>query len=244
MNAGLGIELRSVTVRYGRNVALDRVDLEASRGAVYALLGRNGAGKSTVARAIAGLILPTTGELRIAGTSAHSPGVYRVRRLLGFLPQDPVLYDDLTGTEFLRFIRDLYGVRGIAEARHRDRLARMGVAYWIDAPVRTYSSGMRRKVALLASLIADPTFWILDEPGTALDEDGVRILEEEIARVRQDGGLVLLTTHDLRLAERWADRVGVLEQGRMVFEGTFPSLRALRQELFARGSSAFQGTDR
>jgi ABC-2 type transport system ATP-binding protein len=237
VNEEAGIELRSVTVRYGRNLALDGVDLEAPRGAVYALLGRNGAGKSTLARAIAGLVLPTTGELRIAGTSARSPAIHRVRRTLGFLPQDPQLYADLTGTEFLRFIRDLYRVGDGAEARHRDRVGRIGVTPWIDTRIRTYSTGMRRKIALLASLIANPTFWVLDEPVTALDEDGVRVLEEEVARVRQESGVVLLTTHDVSLAERLADRVGVLERGRMVFEGPLSALCATGHEPVAICSS-------
>jgi len=223
-----GIELRAVSVRHGRTAALEAVDLEVPRGTVYALLGSNGAGKSTVARAIAGLVLPTAGDIRIAGTSARSSGIHRVRRSLGFLPQEPVLYEELTGTEFLRFIRDLYGVGPSEEARRRSWLARIEAGGWVDAPIRTYSVGMRKKVALLASLVSNPTFWILDEPFAALDEAGARFMEDEIGRVRADGGLVLLTAHDPGLAEGLADRVGVLDRGRKVFEGPAASFCAVR----------------
>jgi ABC-2 type transport system ATP-binding protein len=233
MNVEAGIELCGLTVRYGRTLALDAVDLEAQHRAVYVLLGRNGAGKSTVVRVIAGLVLPSGGDLRIAGTSVRSSDIHRVRRSLGFLPQEPVLHEELSGTEFLRFIRDLYGVAPTEEDRQRGQLARMDVGAWVDdAPIRAYSTGMRKKIALLASLVPRPKCWVLDEPFAGLDEAGARAVEDEIERIRADG-LVFLTSHDPHLAERLADRVGVLDGGRTVFEGPVASFRAVRRELFS-----------
>jgi ABC-2 type transport system ATP-binding protein len=161
---------------------------------------------------------------------------------MGFLPQDPVIYDELTGTEFLRFVRDLYGVGRPGEARHLGRLARAGVGGWVDAPIRTYSAGMRKKIAVLASLLPDPIFWILDEPFAGLDGMGAQLLEEEIKRRRDCGGLVLLTAHDLGLVGPLADRVSVLQRGRMIFQGTVPSFEGMRLDTLGIASAPAAGS--
>jgi ABC-2 type transport system ATP-binding protein len=239
--SGTGIELRTVSVRYGRTAALDGVDLQVPPATVYAILGKNGAGKSSLARVIAGLVLPTSGDLHIDGTSVCSPTIHRVRRSMGFLPQEPLLHEELTGREFLQFIRDLYGAGPSTEDRQRELRGRMEVGSWLDAPIRSYSNGMRKKVALLASLLPEPRFWILDEPFAALDGAGVRVLETEISCLRACGGLTLFTAHDPDIAERLADRVGVLDGGKIVFDGPVATFRALGRKLLGDGQPAASG---
>ncbi len=218
--------MRGVTVCFGSTVALNSVDLDVRPGAIYCLLGRNGAGKTTALRLIAGLGLPTRGDVRIDGTCVRSPEIHRVRRTLGYVPQDPVLYEQLTGKEFLDFIQELYGVGSEARGAIDLKLSPMDLGTAVDAPIRTYSAGMRRKIALLAALLVDPSFLVLDEPFTSLDLAGTEVLESEMRSLRDRGGLVLVATHDLDLAEKLADRIGILDRGKRLFEGTLEALRS------------------
>lgn len=221
-----GIRLDRLTRRYGRDTALDGVDLWIPPGVLFCILGRNGAGKTTALETIAGLGNPTGGDVRIAGISVRSPDVRALRRRIGYLVQTPALYEHLTGREFLRFVGELYEVTPSSLGSLDRRLAAFEMSDAADAPIRTYSAGTKKKVAFLASILHDPEFLVLDEPFVSLDAVAARRVKEEMLRLKDAGRVVLFSTHTMELAERIADRLAILDRGQILFEGTLRELRS------------------
>jgi ABC-2 type transport system ATP-binding protein len=225
------IELDALTKVYGSKVAVDRLSLSIEAGTLICLLGPNGAGKTTTIHTIMGLKNPTSGDVRIRGTSVRSPEIHRIRRVIGYVPEQPVLYEHLTGREFLQFIAELYQVDAPGLARIDAHLEQLGLAGEADDLIRTYSLGMRKKLACLAALVHDPEILVLDEPTGALDAVSARIVKELMLEARDAGRAVLFTTHILEIAERLADRVAIIDAGTLRFEG---SLEELREQVHGR----------
>jgi ABC-2 type transport system ATP-binding protein len=221
-----GIQLDALVRRYGKTTALDGVDLWIQPGTLVCLLGRNGAGKTTALETIAGLQAPTKGDVRIAGVSVRSDRIHHVRRRLGYLPQTPALYEQLTGREFLRFIGELYEVAPGTLALLDERIATMEMSDAADSPIRTYSVGMKKKIAWLSSILNEPDFLVLDEPFVSLDAVAARRVKETMLRFRDEGRVVLFATHTLEIAERFGDRLAILDGGRLLFQGSVEALRA------------------
>lgn len=217
--------IRDLVKRFDR-LAVDRLSLEVRRGELYALLGPNGAGKTTTLRMIATLLDPDAGMIEVAGVdAARNP--LDVRRVVAWLPDEPLLYDRLTPVEYLEFIAGLWGVEPALAARRGEDLLRQ-LALWDHRGERCegFSRGMRQKTALAGALLRDPLLMIMDEPLTGLDAAAARLVKDMLrARVAQ-GATVILTTHILDVAERMADRIGVIAQGRLLAEGTLDELRA------------------
>ncbi len=206
--------------------AVDALDLTVRAGELYALLGPNGAGKTTTLRMVAGLLEPDSGGIRVFGIDARAHGI-AAKRLVAWLPDEPLLYDKLSALEFLEFVAGLWGVEPAAAASRAEELLR-----WLDLwdkrgeRCETFSRGMKQKVALAGALIHDPRLLILDEPLTGLDAGAARAVKDLlVTRVRQ-GGTVILTTHILEVAERLADRIGIIRAGKLIAEGTLAELRA------------------
>lgn len=218
------IEVDELTKVYGSKVAVDRLTISLNPGSLFCLLGPNGAGKTTTIHTIMGLKNPSSGDVRIRGTSVRSPEIHRVRRSIGYLPEQPVLYEHLTGREFLQFVAELYEVDAKA-ARIDQRLEHFGLAGDADTLIRTYSLGMRKKIALLAAILHDPDVLILDEPTGALDAVSARAVKDLMIDARARGKLVLFTTHILESAERIADSVAIIDRGRLRFQGSLKKLR-------------------
>lgn len=201
------------------------VDLSLRPGEVYALLGKNGAGKTTLLRIIAGLISPDQGDVRIFGLSSAKHPI-EVRRRMAWLPDEPMVYDKLTPLEYLDFIAGLWGMPAADVDAHAERMLR-----WLDLWGRradfceNFSRGMRQKVALAGALIHKPNLILMDEPMTGLDVASVRLVKEFFQEFTAKGGTILLTTHLLDVAERIADRIGVIDAGRLVAEGTLDQIR-------------------
>ncbi len=219
------IEVERVVKNFGPVTALEDLDLRVKAGEIYCLLGRNGAGKSTALNAVMGLTHPTSGELRIGGVNIRSPEIHKVRQSIGYLPQRSCLYEHLTGREFLRFIGGLYEVSRDAFRVADRRLDALEMTEAADSPIRTYSVGMRRKVGIVASILHEPSYLIFDEPTSSLDPASVQMIKEVMTDSRDQGRLVLLSTHRLDLAEQLADRLGILHSGRLAFEGSVQDLR-------------------
>lgn len=205
---------------------VDAFDLVVRRGEVYALLGHNGVGKTTTLRIIAGLIAADGGTVEVCGVSiAANP--LEARRRMAWLPDEPMIYDKLTPIEYLAFMAGLWQVPA-ATARPRGE----ELLTWLDLWTRrhdrceTFSRGMRQKVALAGALIHEPQLLLLDEPLTGLDVAAVRQVKDFLRRYVQEGGAVLLTTHILDVAERISDRIGIMQAGSLLTQGTLAELRA------------------
>jgi ABC-2 type transport system ATP-binding protein len=218
------LEIRGLFKSFDRP-AVDGLDLAVRTGEFYALLGPNGAGKTTTLRMIAGLLRPDAGAIRIAGIDALADPI-AVKRLTAWISDEPMTYDKLTPEEYLEFVAGLWGVEpALAEARARELLDWLGLAPHARERCETFSKGMRQKVALAGALVHDPLLIILDEPLTGLDAGSARQVKNVLRERARSGGTVLMTTHILEVAERMADRIGVIAHGRLIAEGTLDDLR-------------------
>ena len=220
------LEISGLVKRFGGTPAVDRLDLWIPRGEFHALLGPNGAGKTTTLRMVAGLLRPDAGTVRILGHDVAADPL-AAKRVLAFLPDDPLLYGKLRPLEYLEFVAGLWGLSPAVAAPRAEELLR-----WLDLWDRTgemvegFSRGMRQKLALAGALIHDPQVLILDEPLTGLDAQAARQVKDLlVARVAQ-GNTVVLTTHILEIAERLAQRISIIRGGRIIARGTLDELRA------------------
>ncbi len=218
--------LRGIAKTFGGAVAVDRIDLTVRPGELYALLGTNGAGKTTTLRMVAGLLKPDAGEIRIFGVDAIRDPI-AAKRITTWLPDEPMLYDKLTPLEYLEFVAGLWGVApGIAERKAADLIDVLELGAHRHTRCEGFSRGMKQKVALAGALIHDPQLIMLDEPLTGIDAGIARQVKELLtARVRA-GAAIILTTHILEVAERLADRIGIVDRGRLAAEGTLAELRS------------------
>jgi ABC-2 type transport system ATP-binding protein len=202
------------------------LDLTVAAGEFYALLGPNGAGKTTILRMVAGLLAPDAGTIEIFGTDVRKDPV-GAKRLLAWVSDEPMVYDRLTPLEYLDFVAGLWQVepsRARDDANHLLNL--LGLAPHANELCGSFSKGMLQKVALAGALIHDPRLIILDEPLTGLDAGSARQVKDVLLDKVRQGVTIIMTTHILEVAERMAQRIGVIAGGRLVAEGTLAELRA------------------
>ena len=209
-----------------RAPAVDDLNLTVRSGELYALLGPNGAGKTTTLRMVAGLLKPDTGSISVFGVDALADPV-AAKRLIAWAPDEPMLYDRLTPLEYLEFVAGLWGVEAKAATQRSEDLLRM-LGLWDERGRRCegFSRGMKQKTALAGALIHDPRLLILDEPLTGLDAGAARQVKDLLTARTREGATVILTTHILEVAERMADRIGIIQHGRLLTEGRLEELRA------------------
>lgn len=218
------LAVRGLTKHFDRP-AVDALDLDVRVGEFYALLGPNGAGKTTTLRMVAGLLRPDAGSISVWGTDALSDPV-AAKQTMAWVSDEPMIYDKLTPLEYLEFVAGLWGCDpSRAERAARELLSSLGLAPHQDERCERFSKGMRQKVALAGALIHDPRLIILDEPLTGLDAVSARHVKGLLQERVRAGCTVILTTHILEVAERMADRIGVIVSGRLVAEGTLAELR-------------------
>lgn len=212
--------------------AVDDLSLTIRAGEFYALLGPNGAGKTTTLRMVAGLLEADAGAVSICGIDAFADPV-AAKRVLAWVPDEPMIYDKLTPLEYLEFVSGLWSMDAeIARFRADSLLDQFGLADHADERCGGFSKGMRQKVALAGALIHEPRLIILDEPLTGLDAGSARQVKTVLQGLVADGVTVIMTTHILEVAERMADRIGIIAKGRLIAEG---SLDELRQRASAGG---------
>ena len=219
------IVLSKLTKTYGDFTAVDAIDLQIAAGEIFGLLGPNGAGKTTTLRMIAGILEPDSGSVRIAGNDiVHEP--LAARRVLGFVPDRPFVYEKLTGAELLRFTAGLFGLSGPDVERRIDELLAMwDLMPWRDQLVESYSHGMRQKLIISSALVHQPDVLVIDEPMVGLDPKSARLLKDLLRSYADGGGTVLVSTHTLELAEMLCDRLAVVDHGHVVAGGTMADLR-------------------
>ena len=220
-------ELRKV---YGAKAAVDGLNLAVPRGCFYGFLGPNGAGKSTTIRMLTGLIPPTSGAIRILGMALPEEET-AIKRRIGLVPDESLLFDRLTGAEFLEFVGRMYGLaRPVAAERARALLE----LFELDANrklIAEYSKGMRKRAAMAAALIHHPDLFLMDEPFEGVDAMGARLMKDILLDQVRRGATIILTSHVLEVEERLCARVAIIHQGRIVTEGPVAGLREGSQTL-------------
>ena len=219
------IELDRVGKKSGAKTAVDDLSLVVERGELFAFLGPNGAGKTTTIKLMCGLLFPTVGTVRIAGYDLRSQGD-RARQLISYVPDQPYLYEKLTGREILGFIADMYGMsREHGRKRIEEMIELFGLGSFVDDLTERYSHGMRQRTVFASALLHEPEVLIVDEPTVGLDPRSIRLLKDLLRKEANRGMTVFLSTHSLDVAQELADRIGVVAQGKLIGCGTLETLQ-------------------
>lgn len=221
------INIQNISKSYNKGSvkAVDNLDLKVNKGEIFGFLGPNGAGKTTTIKMIVGLLNPDDGAVMIDGTDIRKDPL-GAKRKIGYVPDSPNLYERLTGTEYLNFMADVYQVPA--------DLRKQRIEYYLDMfelkdaasdLIKSYSHGMKQKVALTGALIHDPAVWILDEPMVGLDPKSAHLLKNQMREHCDKGNTVFFSTHILEVAEKLCDRIGIINKGKLVAIGTLDELR-------------------
>ncbi len=225
------IRTRGLQKSYNGKPAVRGLELEVRRGEFFGFLGPNGAGKTTTIHILTGVITATAGEVEVLGMSVPEQ-MHAVKQLIGVVPDENVLFDRLTGYEFLEFAGRMYGLdRAVAAERAKELMEMFELDLRADTLIAGYSKGMKKRVALGAALIHRPQLFLLDEPFEGVDPVGARLMKEILLQQVAQGATVFLTSHVLEVVERLCDRVAIITEGRVVAEGSVDELRAAEETL-------------
>ena len=223
------ISLTSLRKSYGRKVAVRELSLNVRRGELFAFLGPNGAGKTTTIKLIVGLLRPDSGSVQVCGHQVQADGL-AAKAKLAYVPDQPFMYEKLTGREFLHFVAEMYGMQAAERDEALVRLMpRLGVEEFLDQMTDSYSHGMKQRVVLAAALLHAPEVLVIDEPMVGLDPRTVRAVKNLFREHTRNGGTVFMSTHTLEVAEELADRIGIIHRGDLLAVGTLDQLRAQAQ---------------
>ncbi len=220
------IEAHGLTKKFSEFTAVDNLSFQVNPGEIYGLLGPNGSGKSTTMRMLLGLLKPTEGTAKIMGFDIKNQ-IVEAKRIMGYVPEEPVLPERLTGWEYANYVSDIWKVpRGVEREEEIDELLTLlDIKDASDDIIETYSKGMSRKISLVAALIHNPKVLILDEMQAGIDPRGAATIKEILNGLRERGATILMSTHILEIAEQICDRIGIINEGRMVAEGSMEELR-------------------
>ena len=220
------ISVRNLRKMYGNKAAVDGLNLEVPRGCFFGFLGPNGAGKSTTIRMLTGLVPPASGEIELLGMKMPDQEL-EIKKRVGLVPDESLLFDRLTGAEFLEFVGRMYGLaRRVAAERARALMALFELDENRRKLIAEYSKGMRKRVAMAASLIHHPELFLMDEPFEGVDAVGARLMKDILLDQVRQGATIFLTSHVLEVVERLCDRVAIIHEGKIVTEGAMGDLRA------------------
>jgi len=220
------IELEGVTKRFGEKVAVDNLTLSVPGGELFAFLGPNGAGKTTTIKMLAGLLKPTSGRIAIAGHNLDGESL-EAKRIMSYVPDQPYLYERLSGREFLNLVGDLYGMPREKSNAEIARLCELfEMEEYLDEFAENYSHGMKQRVVLSAALLHEPQVIVIDEPMVGLDPKSARLVKDILLKRVSAGVTVFMSTHTLAVAEELADRIGIINKGKLVALGTLNELKS------------------
>ena len=219
------LSISHLTKIYGKTKAVDDLSLHIAPGEIYGFIGHNGAGKTTTIKACCGILQFDTGEIRIGGVSVKDDPIACKRRL-AYIPDNPDLYDFMTGAKYLSFIADIFGV-GTAEKKERiekyaDIFEMTGA---LSQQISGYSHGMKQRLALISAWLHDPSLIIMDEPFVGLDPKAAHLLKEMMREHCEKGGAIFFSTHVLEVAEKLCDKVAIIKSGRLIRSGTMDEVR-------------------
>ena len=219
------LEIQHLTKRYGSKVAVDDLSLHIRPGEICGFIGHNGAGKTTTIKACCGILPFDSGEILVGGVSVRKDPI-ACKRQLAYLPDNPDLYDFMTGVKYLNFIGDVFGV---SQAERRERIGRYGEMFELTEdlgqPVSAYSHGMKQKLAIISALLHQPKLLILDEPFVGLDPKATHQLKGVMGELCRTGGAIFFSTHVLEVAERLCHQVAIIKNGRLVAQGPMEAVK-------------------
>jgi len=220
------LEIKNFTKRYGDVVAVDNLNLSVDRGELFGFLGPNGAGKTTTIKTIVGLLRPDEGQITIGGYDIVAQPE-QAKRLIGYIPDNPYIYDRLTGREFLELVGSLYGMdKKLIQERIEFLFDLFGIEEWGDEYAAEYSHGMRQKVIMASAIMHDPALIVIDEPMVGLDPQSQRLVKGVMRKLIERGTAIFMSTHTLSVAEEVCTRIGIIYKGRLMKLGTLEQLRA------------------
>ncbi len=225
------IEVRDVRKLYGHKAAVDGLNLEVPRGCFYGFLGPNGAGKTTTIRMLMGLAPPSSGSIRLLGYDIATAAL-EIKQRIGLVPDESLLFDHLTGPEFVEFVGRMYSLdRPLAKERARELIALFELDGSQTKLIGEYSKGMRKRVAMAAALIHRPQLFLMDEPFEGVDAVGARLMKDILLDQVRRGATIFLTSHVLEVVERLCDRVAIINEGKLVLEVDVAELRSGSESL-------------
>ncbi len=230
------IEVRELRKLYGRNAAVDGLNLLVPSGCFYGFLGPNGAGKTTTIRMLMGLATPTSGSIRLLGLSMPEESV-EIKGRIGLVPDESLLFDHLTGPEYLEFVGRMFRLdREVARERTRELISLFELDGSWNKLITDYSRGMQKRLAMAAALIHRPDLFLLDEPFEGVDAVGARLMKEILQEQVKRGATIFLTSHVLEVLERLCERVAIIHRGKLVMEAEIDELRGVEslEDAFVR----------
>lgn len=230
------IDFEDVRRSYGKKIAVDGLTLSIPSGELFAFLGPNGAGKTTSIKMLVGLLRADSGRIRVCGVDVAAETRQAVSRI-GYVPDEPYVYDKLTGREFLRFVSEMYGFDVEDGNRRIEReIDRFELEDFVDRLSESYSHGMKQRLVFASALLHDPEVLVIDEPMVGLDPRSARLVKDLLREKARTGTTIFMSTHSLAVAEEIADRIGIIHRGKLVSAGTLDSLR----EEQAKGESTLE----
>jgi ABC-2 type transport system ATP-binding protein len=229
LTPAIGVQnLRKV---YGDKAAVDGLNLTVPRGCFFGFLGPNGAGKTTTIKMLMGLATPTSGSIELLGLPMPERSL-EIKQLIGLVPDESLLFDHLTGGEFIEFAGRIYGLeRGVARERSAELMELFELTGSSRKLINEYSKGMRKRVAMAAALIHRPQLYLMDEPFEGVDAVGARLMKDILLEQVRHGATIFLTSHVLEVVERLCDRVAIINEGRLVLEGSMAEMRGASETL-------------
>ena len=219
------LHIDHLTKSYGSKKAVDDLTLHIAPGEIYGCIGHNGAGKTTTLRSVAGIQSFDSGEITVCGRSIRTDPL-ACKQIMGYIPDNPDLYEYMTGIRFLNFIADVYGISAEERKRRIDNDAgRIELDKYLGQPIASYSHGMKQKLAVIATWLHRPRLILMDEPFVGLDPRASRLLKDMMREVCREGGAIFFSTHVLEVAEKLCDKIAIIRQGRLVRAGTMDEVR-------------------
>lgn len=219
------LQIQHLTKRFGDKVAVDDLSLHIAPGEIYGFIGHNGAGKTTTLRSVAGIQQFDAGEIRIGGVSIQEDPL-ACKRTMAYIPDNPDLYDYMTGVQFLNFIGDVFAVPAdVRQSRIRDYAGRFELTDDLAQPISAYSHGMKQKLAIISAWLHQPRLILMDEPFVGLDPKASHLLKEMMREVCDEGGAIFFSTHVLEVAEKLCDKVAIIRRGALVRSGTMEEVK-------------------
>ena len=219
------LQIQHLTKRFGDKVAVDDLSLHIAPGEIYGFIGHNGAGKTTTLRSVAGIQQFDEGEILIGGVSIQADPL-ACKRTMAYIPDNPDLYDYMTGIQFLNFIGDVFAVPAdVRQSRIRDYAGRFELTDDLAQPISAYSHGMKQKLAIISAWLHQPRLILMDEPFVGLDPKASHLLKEMMHEVCSEGGAIFFSTHVLEVAEKLCDKVAIIRRGALVRSGTMEEVK-------------------